>query len=471
MSSKKKILAGVVGVGALVFVGALAYALVPTDTRDIGPGTQVAAGSAEEKQLIEAGRYVAVASDCIACHTTGNGKQYAGGRGIESPIGTMYSTNITPDKKTGIGNYSLNDFDRAVRHGIAPGGATLYPSMPYPSYAKMSDQDLRALYAYFMKGVAPVEAENRRSDIAWPLSIRWPLGIWRKQFAPAVAPVDLSKYADANIGRGAYLVQSLGHCGSCHTPRSSTMSELALDESGPAYLSGGPLIDGWLAVNLRGDKVGGMGAWSQDDIVATLKSARNSHTAVVGGPMNDVVSHSTQHMTDADLNAMAAYIKTLPATGKTKSTYAASDTTAKELFAGVEKNRGAQLYLDNCAACHRTDGKSNQIVFPALPGNPTVLSDDPTSLIRVVLAGSRLPSTKTAPSDLGMPGFAWRLSDDETAQLVTFVRKSWGNNAPEASASQVKKVRESMDEQELKAGNVTSLEEMRRITGAEQKAH
>ena len=471
MSSKKKILAGVVGVGALVFVGALTYALIPTATRDIGPGQQVAAGSAEEKQLIEAGRYVAVASDCIACHTAGNGKQYAGGRGIESPIGTMYATNITPDQKTGIGNYSLNDFDRAVRHGIKPGGGTLYPSMPYPSYAKMSDGDLRALYVYFMKGVAPVAAENRASDIPWPLSIRWPLSIWRKQFAPEVAPIDAGKYADANIARGAYLVQSLGHCGSCHTPRSSTMSELALDESGPEYLSGGPLIDGWLAVNLRGDKVGGMGDWSQKDIVDTLKSARNSHTAVVGGPMNDVVSHSTQHMTDADLNAMAAYLKTLPATGKTKSTFAASDTTAKELFAGIEKNRGAQLYLDNCAACHRTDGKSNRIVFPALPGNPTVLSDDPTSLIRVVLAGSRLPSTKTAPSDLGMPGFAWRLSDDETAQLVTFVRQSWGNDAAAATASDVKKVRGSIDEQELKAGNVTSLEEMRKITGAEQKVH
>jgi len=146
MSSKKKILAGVVGVGALVFVGALAYALIPTDTRDIGPGQQVAAGSAEEKQLIEAGRYVAVASDCIACHTAGNGKQYAGGRGIESPIGTMYATNITPDKNTGIGNYSLNDFDRAVRHGIKPGGGTLYPSMPYPSYAKMSDGESRQRY-------------------------------------------------------------------------------------------------------------------------------------------------------------------------------------------------------------------------------------------------------------------------------------------------------------------------------------
>ena len=469
MSSKKKILAGVVGVGALVFAGALAYALVPTETRDIGAGPQLAAGSAEEKQLVEAGRYVAVASDCIACHTAPGGKDFAGGRGIESPIGTMYSTNITPDQKTGIGAYTLNDFDRAVRHGIKPSGGTLYPSMPYPSYAKMSDQDLRALYAYFMKGVAPVAAENRGSDIGWPLSIRWPLAIWRKQFAPEVKPVDLTRYADASVARGAYLVQSLGHCGTCHTPRSATMSELALDESGPAYLAGGPHIDGWLAVNLRGDKADGMGSWSQKDIVDTLKGARNAHSAVVGGPMADVVAHSTQHMTDADLNAMAAYIKTLPASGGSKSTFAASDTTAKELYNGVEKNRGAQLYLDNCAACHRTDGKSNAIVFPALPGNPTVLSQDPTSLIRVILAGSRLPSTKVAPSDLGMPGFAWRLSDEETAQLATFVRQSWGNNAPEATASQVAKVRKLVDHEEMKAGNAHSQEAANKIVAAGQK--
>lgn len=458
MSSKKKILIGAVGAAVLVFAGALGYALTSTETRDIGAGPAIAAASAEEARMIQAGRYVALASDCIACHTAPGGKPFAGGRGIESPIGTMYSSNITPDKKNGIGNYTLNDFDRAVRHGILPTGGTLYPSMPYPSYAKMTDQDLRDLYVYFMKGVAPVEAANRETGVSWPLSIRWPLAIWRKQFAPAVAPVETGKYASAELARGAYLVQSLGHCGSCHTPRSSTMSELALDESGPAYLSGGPLIDGWLAVNLRGDKADGMGSWSQKDIVDTLKGARNAHSAVVGGPMADVVSHSTQHMTDGDLNAMAAYLKSLPASGGEKATFVASDRTAKELYAGVERGRGAELYLDNCAACHRTDGKSNAIVFPALPGNPTVLAQDPTSLIRVVLAGSKLPSTKTAPSDLGMPGFAWRLSDQETAQVVSFVRQSWGNNAPAASAAQVATVRKLVDHEEMKAGNAVSVE-------------
>jgi mono/diheme cytochrome c family protein len=446
MSSKKKALIGVVVVAAAGVAGAMAYALAPSETRAIDAGTAVAPGSAEEKALIAAGRYVAVASDCIACHTAAGAKPFAGGRAIQSPIGNMYSTNITPDPATGIGKYSLNDFDRAVRHGIRADGASLYPAMPYPSYAKLSDQDLRALYVYFMKGVEPVNLANHASDITWPLSIRWPVGIWRKQFAPAdMAPLVLSKYQSAQLARGAYLVQGPGHCGSCHTPRALSQQELALDESSPRYLSGGPLIDGWLAANLRGDKFDGLGAWSEQDIVDTLKTGRNGSTAVVGAPMNDVVEHSMQHMTDGDLHAIAAYLKSLPASGMAKTTFVASDDTAKALRAGHDGERGAQLYLDNCAACHRTDGKSNAITFPALPGNPTVLAENPASLIRLVLAGSTLPSTKERPSNLGMPGFAWRLSDDETAQLVSFVRKSWGNQAPAASASEVAKVRKQLE--------------------------
>ena len=262
MSSKKKGLAALIGAAVVVVAGAWAYASSPSETRAIA-----ATGGAPDQALIDAGRYVAVASDCIACHTAPGGKEFAGGRAIASPIGNMYSTNITPDQATGIGNYSLNEFDRAVRHGIRQDGSSLYPAMPYPSYAKMSDQDVRALYAYFMKGVAPVntanEAANHGNDIPWPLSIRWPMGIWRKTFAPAdMAPLQLDKYQSQQIARGAYLVQGAGHCGSCHTPRSVTMQESALDESGKAFLAGGPLIDGWLAANLRGDKADGLGAWS-----------------------------------------------------------------------------------------------------------------------------------------------------------------------------------------------------------------
>jgi mono/diheme cytochrome c family protein len=437
-NAKKGLLmvAGVVAVGVTI---AYTYGAQATATRDIGAGAEnlAAPGAA----LIEKGRYIATASDCIACHSTSGGKPFAGGLSMATPIGALYSSNITPDQATGIGNYSLNDFDRAVRHGIRKNGDTLYPAMPYPSYARITDDDLRALYAYFMHGVAPVSQADRASEIRWPLSMNWPLAIWRKTYAPAVEPLVLSKYQSEALARGAYLVQGLGHCGACHTPRAVTMQELAQDESHPAFLAGGPVIDGWLAVNLRGDPASGLGRWTERDIVDTLGTARNAHSAVVGSPMADVVQHSTQEMTPADLKAIAVYLKSLKPGAQEKSRYAVNDATAIALKAGHNESRGAQLYLDNCNACHRSDAVSNAKVFPALAGNPSVLSDDPTSLIRLVLAGSSLPSTHGAPSNLGMPAFGWRLSDEETAQLVTFVRQSWGNQASAADAGQVARIR------------------------------
>jgi len=453
-SAIKKTVLAVVAIGVVVGLGAMAYGMAGTATRDIGPGTMnVAAPGAE---LIEAGRYLAVTADCIACHSTKGGKPFAGGLTMATPIGLLYSSNITPDRETGIGKYSLNDFDRAVRHGITPNGTTLYPAMPYPSYAKISDGDVRALYAYFMHGVAPVSQANKASAISWPLSINWPLAIWRKTYAPEVAPIPLNKYQSELIGRGAYLVQGLGHCGACHTPRAVTMQELSQDESHPSFLSGGEVIDGWLAVNLRANPAGGLGRWSQKDIVDTLATSRNAHSAVMGSPMNEVVAHSSQNMTPGDQNAIAAYLKSLPVGLAEKATYAASDVTALALKAGHDEQRGAQLYLDNCAACHRTDAKSNAITFPALAGNPSVLSDNPTSLIRIILAGSELPSTRLAPSNLGMPAFGWRLSDEETAQLVTFVRQSWGNQASAATAAEVAKIRKLVDHETDQARKTAS---------------
>jgi len=440
----KKLFLSLLGLALLVLVGALAFALWPTGTREVA-----APAAADQAALVERGRYLADAGDCTACHTAKGGQPFAGGLPIASPIGTLYSTNITPDKATGIGDYTLNDFDRALRHGIAANGSSLYPAMPYPAYARISDSDLQALYAYFMHGVPAVAAGNRVSDVPWPLSMRWPLAIWRKVFAPAPDAVAFKaeRYPNAEVARGAYLVQGLGHCGSCHTPRALTLQEKALDESGPEFLSGGPVIDGWLAVNLRGNTADGLGQWSNEDIVATLRSARNATHAVLGGAMGDVVVHSTQHLSDADLQSVAAYLKTLPATARQVSSFKADPATAKALAAGQEGSRGAELYIDNCAACHRTNGLGDARVFPRIAGNSSVLSEDPVSMIRLVLEGSRLPSTRAAPSDLGMPGFAWRLSDQEVAQLLTFIRNSWGNQAPVVSAEQVKASRASLEKE------------------------
>jgi len=440
----KKLLLWIVAVGLVVLLAALAYAFIPTKTRVL------ADGPAADAALIERGRYLAAAGDCTACHTKPGGKPFAGGLPVASPLGNIYSTNITPDKETGIGAYSLDDFDRAVRHGIAPDGRTLYPAMPYPSYARITDDDVRALHAYFLHGdIAPVQQENRGVDITWPLSMRWPLAIWRKTFAPDADAVafDPGHYSDPQLARGAYLVQGLGHCGSCHTPRGFALQEKALDESGAAYLSGGQVIDGWNAVNLRGNAADGLGRWSEQDIVDTLRTARNAHSAVVGTPMADVVRHSTQNLTDDDLKAIAVYLKQLPASAHDPSAYTASDATARKLQTGINDSRGAELFVDNCAACHRTDAKGYTNVFPAIAGNPTVLADDPTSVIRLLLAGSELPSTALRPSNLGMPGFAERLSDTEIAQLATFIRQDFGNKAGEVTADQARKVRQHLQDE------------------------
>jgi alcohol dehydrogenase (quinone), cytochrome c subunit len=437
----------ILGLGVLAFLGALTFALLPTHTRPI-PASQTGSSDAAS---IERGRYLAVAADCTACHTAPGGKPFAGGLAIDSPVGTIYSTNITPDPESGIGKFTLDEFDRAVRHGIDDEGITLYPAMPYPSYALMSDEDIAALYAYFMHGVERAAGTEHANGIRWPLSIRWPVAIWRKLFAPSPdAPTfNASRYADPAVARGAYLVEGPGHCGSCHTPRAITLQEKSLDDSSASYLAGGQEIGGFVAVNLRGNVGDGLGNWSKEDVAATLRTARNAEQTVIGAPMNDVVVHSTQNLTEADLQAIAAYLKTLAPTSGRAPKFAANPATATALAKGHEANRGAELYDDNCAACHHTDGAGSPKALPKIAGNSSVLAQDPNSLIRLVLAGSALPGTTQAPSALGMPGFAWRLSNEEVAQLLTFIRTSWGNQASSVSAGEVARVRGSLDAQVL----------------------
>jgi mono/diheme cytochrome c family protein len=432
------------GITALAIIVVLALALWPTTTRTIA-----VASDSSSKALVDNGRYLAQAGDCVACHTSPGGMPFAGGLALASPIGAIYSTNITPDRDSGIGTYTLADFDRAVRHGIRADGASLYPAMPYPSYARLTDEDLRALYAFFMHGVAPAPSQPHPHAIPWPLSMRWPMALWRKAFAPQPDAVafDPGRYADMSVARGAYLVQGLGHCGSCHTPRAPTMQEKALDESNPDYLAGGPLIDGWVAVNLRGNPADGLGAWSPADIVATLRSARNMSRAVVGGAMNEAVVHSTQHLSGDDLKAIAAFLKTLSPSAHSPSSFNADPATAKALRQGVNATRGAELYVDNCAACHRSDGLGYAQAFPRLAGNSSVLASDPSSVIRLILDGSRLPATRVAPSELAMPGFGWRLSDDEVARLASFTRQSWGNHASAVQAAQVSTIRGAIEKE------------------------
>ncbi|WP_455925762.1 c-type cytochrome [Pseudomonas putida] len=376
---------------------------------------------ADEAPAVSRGQYLARLGDCAACHTAVQGPLFAGGLAIESPLGRLYSTNITPDRQTGIGEYSLDDFRRAVTEGVRKDGTSLYPAMPYPSYARMSEADIAALYDYFMHEVPAVAVANRSVDIPWPLSMRWPLRVWRAMYAPTPVPFDGSRYADAQVARGAYIVQGPGHCGSCHTDRGLALQEKALDDrDGAAYLAGGSIIDGWSTPNLRGNARGGLGAWTEEDLVRFLKTGRTDHTAAFGG-MVDVIAWSTQYLTDDDLQAVAKYLKTLPADGP---------QPARQAPVGVlAGSPGEQGYLDHCALCHGADGQGVARMFPALAGNNLVINDQPQSLLKIILEGASLPPSHWAPSTVHMPGYASVLSDQQVAAIGNYVRQAWGNEA------------------------------------------
>lgn len=399
--------------------------------RDYALCTLLVAASAFAAEDISPGHYLALASDCAACHTAPKGAPFAGGLKIATPVGAIYSTNITPDVETGIGSYSYEDFVRAVREGKARDGHYLYPAMPYTAFSLFNDGQMHDLYNYFTKEVPAVRQANRDSDIHWPLNMRWPLAVWNMLFYNDERYLyDPLKSAEWN--RGAWLVQGPGHCGSCHTPRGIAWQEKGRDFNDSDYLTGGT-IGGWHAPDLRGDRRRGLGNWSQKDIVAFLKTGQNDR-AMAFGSMTDVVEQSTQHMTQADLNAIAVYLKTLTAdTPRTTPTY--------KDFADMN-SPGAALYQDNCAACHRSDGEGYSHTYPALANNPALLAEDPSSLISMVLQGGQAAVTKRAKTGMRMPEFGWRLTDEQVAELSNFVRNSWGNQASEVTAKQVKKLRE-----------------------------
>ena len=358
----------------------------------------------------------------------------AGGLPLKTPLGTIYSTNITPDKKTGIGHYSFEQFDRAMRQGIAADGHNLYPAMPYPSYAKISPGDMQALYAYLMQGVEPVEQTNKPNDIKWPFSMRWGLSLWNKLFLDNEPFVE-DKAQSAQWNRGAYIVQGLGHCGSCHTPRGIAFQEKTMSQSGKdgALFLSGATVDAWHAVNLRG-------IWTVPAIIEFLKTGRNEH-ATAFGTMTEVIGLSTQHFSDDDLQAVAVYLKSLSTHAKAEP---AKVSTPQAVDDTLYKTAGGLGYNQFCATCHRRDGKGIVGLFPPLAGNRSILSDDPTSAIHVTLSGWKSAATKGQPRVVGMPEFG-TLTDDELADIITFMRSSWGNQGSPVNAAQIKKVRDQIE--------------------------
>jgi mono/diheme cytochrome c family protein len=388
------------------------------------------------------GAYLARAADCIACHSVPNGKPFAGGLKMGTPLGNIFSTNITPDKETGIGNYSLSDFDRAVRKGVAKDGHHLYPAMPYPSYAKISDGDLAALYRFFMNDVSPVHQKNPPSEIKWPVNARWPLAVWNAMFVNT-KPYVADTSHDAVWNRGAYLIQGLGHCGACHTPRGVAFEESALDGRDSAFL-GGAAIDGWTASDLRGDFAAGLGRWDEADVVAFLKEGRNRHAAVFG-PMIDVYNNSTQFLSDEDLHAMASYLKSLPPAAANDRAYAYDDAASQALRAGDTHATGAKTYRSQCASCHGIDGKGVGAFFPPLAGNPNVLAANPSSVINLILNGAERVVSHGMPDSYRMAPYRLQLNDQEIADVSTFIRGAWGNKAGEVSTTDVASLRTKTD--------------------------
>jgi mono/diheme cytochrome c family protein len=401
------------------------------------PAGATAGTAAADPALVTRGAYLATIADCTGCHTAGPGDPpFGGGLPINSPFGTIYSTNITPDPDTGIGRYSYEDFSRAVREGIARGSKRLYPAMPYPSFTAMSDSDVQALYAYFLYGVKPVRHVPPQTRLPFPFNQRWTLQFWdlafvnHERFKPRID-------RDATWNRGAYVVQALGHCGACHTPRGLGYQEKGYSESSPGYLTGA-MIENWFAPNLTGNTASGLGRWSEEEISLFLKTGHSGHT-VAFGSMVTVIENSTQYLRKEDLTAIAHYLKSLPAR-EGKSSYKPINEAAiipTGIAAGPFEKPGAGLYTGFCAKCHRSNGAGKSPKFPRLAGSSMVLSENASSLIRLMLEGGTGPGTKNGPKPEEMPGYARKFTDREIADVLTFVRNSWGNKATPVTARDV----------------------------------
>lgn len=379
-------------------------------------------------KVIEQGRYLAVAGDCTACHTAPGGPPFAGGRVIASPVGPIVATNITPSRRFGIGRYSEDQFATALREGRRADGRHLYPAMPYTSYALLSDADVHALYAYFMAGVRPVDRAVPATRLPFPFNIRSSMAVWNAAF------LDRKRFAfdqsqDARWNRGAYLVRALGHCSACHSPRG-----LLMQESTSRALSGA-VVGAWYAPNITSDPVAGIGGWRGDEIVSYLGTGVARGKARAAGGMAEVVEHSLSHLTMADLQAMAAYLKTVPPVVSPQNGRAADAVGGPALIepslrgANIAQGSGAALFSGLCASCHGSTGSGTpDAAFPSLFQEASVGAGRANNLIAVILNGV---DRKVGGRHVNMPGFGagsyvQSLTDDQVAALATFVRRRFG---------------------------------------------
>jgi mono/diheme cytochrome c family protein len=372
---------------------------------------------------IERGRYLALLGDCVACHTAQYGIPFAGGRLIGTPFGALASPNITPESGTGIGSWTDDQFVRAMQQGIAADGGHLYPAFPYTAFTKMSRQDILDIRA-FLNTLDPVVNAVKTDLLPFPFDIRESMIAWNALFFRD-GRFEPNPAKSAEWNRGAYIVEGPAHCGACHTAKNLLGGDSA------ATLQGG-VLQGWLAPALTNDRRTGLGAWSIDDVVEYLKTGRNSRSAAAG-PMAEAIIYSTAKLDDADLRAIAVYLKDHPGKGAAAPAPLAPDDPVMQA--------GQAIYLDNCAACHTSGGIGIARMFPSLKGDAVVQSDDPTTVLRVVLVGADAAATDAAPTGPKMPPFGWKLSDDEIASVATYIRNAWGNAATATSGGAVRSAR------------------------------
>ncbi|HEY8977495.1 MAG TPA: cytochrome c [Burkholderiaceae bacterium] len=416
---------------ALALLIALAAALVAwLNLRGEDPLTGSADSFVATPEQVARGAYLARAGNCAACHTDRGGAAFAGGKGIATPFGTVYASNLTPDAKTGIGTWSAAQFWRALHNGRSADGHLLYPAFPYPNFTEITRPDADALLA-FLRSQVPVAQANRAHDLRFPYNLQASLAVWRALFfTPGVYEPQQGRSPQWN--RGAYLVRALGHCAACHSPRNAfgaTRDSLEL--------SGGLIpLQNWYAPSLASSAEAGVADWPDADVAALLKTGFTPRGAALG-PMAEVVFRSTQYLDDADVAAMTVFLKSLPQ-GPAHAVVAPA--IGQQALA-----HGAALYKDRCASCHGADGQGGStpqgVVYVPLAGNRKVLLESPANLIHIVVNGGFPPTTAGNPRPYGMPPFGPSMKDEDIAMLATYVRTAWGNAAPAVSALDVLEAR------------------------------
>ncbi|WP_201245761.1 cytochrome c [Halochromatium salexigens] len=407
-----------------------------------------AAGDLSEGRLLY-GRYMAIAGDCAACHTRPDGKPFEGGVPIETPFGTLYTPNITPSKDKGIGAFSDEDFLHALQDGIAPSGLPYYPALPYPSFTKVKDDDLLAIKDYLMS-LEPSNYQPPENTLRWPFSVRDVMFGWQTlYFDKGRFEPDPERSDEWN--RGAYLVEGLGHCGACHTPRNLAGA------TEPAEAMTGAIVDGWYAPNLTSNLHQGLGRWSVDELATFLRTGlapadatdsadsadamteadpSDAPATAALGPMAEVVHESLSKLAASDLRAMAVYLKDLPA--KTEPDH---QPRVPEMLTEEQYKKGRALYVKNCSACHQDHGQGLKPYFPALRGNPVVDQKQPNDVLKTLLLGAPADPSEAFSAHVVMPSFGSVLSDQQLATVASYIRANWGNDAPPVSAKEVKALR------------------------------